>query len=471
MITFQLEPGSFRDRTSRVFYSENSVFRALNEEALKEWESLSSTKFFSRFMAEKKIVQTEQVEPAWEFDSAIAEKWTAFLKHQTIPFISYPYEWSFGMLKDVALLQTELLLAALDEGMILKDSSAFNFQWIGTNPVFIDIPSFMKLNAGEPWIGYRQFCQMFLYPLMLQAYKDIPFQPLFRGNIDGLEPEYFNRLMSLRDLLCPGVFTHVYLHAKAQMKYANSQKDIKKLLFDNGLNMEMIRNNVKSLRKLILNLKWKQSRSQWSHYVKEHSYTDSDHEMKKSFVRDIVTSRKWNLVWDVGCNTGTFSRIAGENAQYVVAMDSDHLAIEYLYLELKREGNFNVLPLVCNIADPSPNLGWGGLERKSLPERGKPDLTLCLALIHHLVIGANIPVKEFIDWLVSLGTSVIIEFITKEDPMVKRLLCNKQDNYTDYDIGYFENYLSNNFDVDRRKVLSSGTRILYFAQNKKGGMV
>jgi hypothetical protein len=145
-------------------------------------------------------------------------------------------------------------------------------------------------------------------------------------------------------------------------------------------------------------------------------------------------------------------------------MDTDHLAIERFYLELKAEGNTSILPLIGNVANPSPNLGWKGLERKSLPERGKPDLMLCLALIHHLVISANIPLKEVINWFASIGTSLVIEFVTKEDPMVKTLLRNKEDNYTDYELEYFERCLFEAFDVTKRKILKSGTRILYFAQ-------
>jgi hypothetical protein len=124
------------------------------------------------------------------------------------------------------------------------------------------------------------------------------------------------------------------------------------------------------------------------------------------------------------------------------------------------------LPLIGNIADPSPNMGWRGLERKTLQERGKPDLTLCLALIHHIVITANIPLKEFIDWLASLGTSLVIEFVTKEDPMVKKLLKNKEDNYTDYEVGYFENCLAESFHLLKTERMKSGNRILYFAESR-----
>jgi 2-polyprenyl-3-methyl-5-hydroxy-6-metoxy-1,4-benzoquinol methylase len=417
-------------------------------------------------MAEGKLVHTERIDPTGELTSALPGDWAAVLKHQIIPFVSYPYEWSFGMLKDAALLMLELLLVALDEDMILKDSSAFNVQWKGAKPIFIDLPSFERLTLGEPWVGYRQFCQMFLYPLFLLAYKNVSFQPWLRGSIDGIEPEHCNNLMSVRDLLRPGVFMHVYLQTKAQAKYAQTQKDTKGDLRAAGFNKALIKANVSRLDKIIRGLTWKRAGSQWSDYANDNSYTGTDREIKMGFVREMVLSRPWNLVWDLGCNIGVFSRIAAENARYVVAMDADQLSIERFYQALKAEGNTSILPLVSNLADASPNLGWRGLERKSLTERGKPDLTLCLALIHHVVISANIPLKEFIDWLASLGTSLVIEFVTKEDPMVKTLLRNKQDNYADYEIKYFEQCLDRVFEVAQRKMLASGTRILYFAHAK-----
>lgn len=464
MTTLQSEPGSFRDRTSKVFYHGGAVLRGLSDKALEDWEYLSSRTFFQRLMAEGKVVQTEQIENTGQIGLALGGAWAAVLKHEIIPFISYPYEWSFGMLKDAALLQLELQLAALDEGMILKDSSAFNFQWLGTCPVFIDIPSFERLAPGEPWVGYRQFCQMFLYPLFLQAYKDVPFQPWLRGSIDGIEPEHCSRLMSTRDLLRRGVFMHTYLQAKLQAKYGATQQNIKERMSTAGFNKELIKSNVKRLNKIVRGLSWMPAKSEWADYATNNSYIDIDCDMKAAFVRDLVASRPWNLVWDLGCNTGTFSRVAAENACYVVAMDADHLAIERFYLELKAEGNTSILPLIINLADPSPDLGWKGLERKALSKRGKPNLTLCLALIHHIVISANIPLKEFIDWLAGLGTSLVIEFITKQDPMVKMLLRNKEDIYTDYEIDYFEQCLSKAFDVKKRELLTSGTRILYLAQ-------
>ena len=466
MVAPHFEPGSFRDRTSRVFYRDGAVLRGLNAHAAQEWEVLKTEPFFQQSMAEGKIVRTEQVIPTDASPSPRDGQWSILLKHQAIPFISYPYEWPFSMLQAAALLTLELQAAALNVDMTLKDATPFNVQWSGSQPVFIDIPSFERLRPGEPWVGYRQFCQLFLYPLFLQAYKDIPFQPWLRGSLEGIEPAQCAQLMSLRDMLRPGVLSHVILQAKAQASYAQTERNLKKDLRQAGFHKTLIQANVSRLRKLVAQLTWKQSQSTWSGYTEALPYTEREQHQKADFVRRITHSRRWNIVWDLGCNTGTFSRIAAENADYVLAMDIDTLVIERFYRELTRDRSPNILPLISNVADPAPNLGWRGLERKALVERGRPDLTLCLALLHHVVISAHIPLREFITWLASLGTALVIEFVTRDDPMVRTLLRHKADHYTDYDLEYFERCLADAFVIDRQETLESGTRRLYYARSK-----
>ncbi len=466
------EPGSFRDRTSRVFYQDGAVLRGLNPPAAQEWEVLKTKPFFRQSMGDGKIVHTEQmVESPDAAPSPHAERcdahWSVILKHQAIPFISYPYEWPFSMLRDAALLTLELQAAALDADMTLKDATPFNVQWSGSQPVFIDIPSFERLRPGEPWVGYRQFCQLFLYPLFLQAYKDLPFQPWLRGSLEGIEPAQCARLMSLRDLFRPGVLSHVVLQAKAQASYAQTERNLKKDLRQAGFHKALIQANVGRLRKLVAQLTWKQTRSTWSDYTEALPYTEREQYQKADFVRRITHSRRWNLVWDLGCNTGMFARIAADNADSVLAMDIDALAVDRLYGALKQEHSPNVLPLISNVADPAPNCGWRGQERKALVARGRPDLTLCLALLHHVVISAHIPLSEFVSWLASLGTALVIEFVTRDDPMVQTLLRHKADHYTDYDLEYFERCLADTFAIDKQETLESGTRRLYYARSKQ----
>ena len=461
----ELEPGSFRDPESRVFYGDGGVLRALSEEALADWRALAATSFFAEAVAAGKIVATDEDEdgavPADVLHGGVA----GVLRHELIPFVSYPYEWPFGMLKDAALLQLELLEAALGEGMILKDSTPYNVQWRGAQPVFVDVGSFERLREGEPWAGYRQFCMLFLYPLLLQAYKNLPFQPWLRGSINGISPEHCRNAMSLRDLLRPGVFTHVHLHSRLERRHAARERDVKDELRRAGFRKELIVANVKRLRRVVEKLEWTPPVSTWSEYTATTSYTEEDAERKARFVEGAVRSSPWGLVWDLGCNDGRHSRIAAEAASYIVAVDADAAVVERLYRTLRAEGHTKILPLTLDVADPSPGLGWRCLERRPLAERGTPDLTLALALVHHVAIAANVPLADFLEWLRTLDTSLVIEFPTQDDAMVERLLRAKRPGtHRDYNREWFERCLTDRFDVRRSEELAGGRRVLYFAR-------
>jgi hypothetical protein len=387
-------------------------------------------------------------------------RYAAVLRHERVPVVSYPYEWTFGMLRDAALLQLDLLLDALDEDLTLKDASPYNVQWLGARPVFVDVGSFERLREGEPWAGYRQFCTLYLYPLMLQAWKGVPFQPWLRGSLDGIEPAEMRALLSLRDRIRRGVLGHVVLHSRMERRYGDRKRDVKRELRSAGFHKGLIRANVEGLRKLVRRLEWEPGRSTWSGYGEENPYSEADAAAKESFVRAAAEARRWALAWDLGCNDGRYTRVAAESCDYVVAVDADAAVVELLYRVLREEGSRTILPLAMDVADPSPNLGWRGLERRALEERGRPQLVLCLALVHHLAISANVPLESFLDWLAGLGCSLVVEFPTREDPMVQRLLAGKgPDANPDYGTDAFERH----WRVERREVLPSGTRILYGA--------
>ena len=376
--------------------------------------------------------------------------------------VSYPYEWPFGMLRDAALLELDLLLGALDEGLVLKDASPYNVQWRGSKPVFVDIGSFERLREGEPWAGYRQFCTLVLYPLMLQAYKNVPFQPWLRGSLEGIEPAQMRALMGFRDRFRRGVLTNVALHARLEGRYAD--REVKSDLKKAGFHTDLVRANARKLRKLVERLRWEPGRTAWSGYGEANPYDDADAAAKEAFVRESAGLRRRRLLWDVGCNDGRYTRIAAAEADYTVAVDADAAVVEALYRALRAEGSETILPLIGNVADPSPGLGWRGQERRPLPERGRPDLTLCLALVHHVSLSGNVPVRAFLDWLADLGTEVVIEFPTRDDPMVRRLLDRKGPGANpDYETDAFERALEERWRVERREALPSGTRILYRA--------
>jgi hypothetical protein len=175
----------------------------------------------------------------------------------------------------------------------------------------------------------------------------------------------------------------------------------------------------------------------------------------------VAAQRRRRLVWDLGANIGQFARIAATNADYVVALEKDPLCVERLYQELARERNNRILPLVLDLADPSVNRGWRGIERRAITNRAQPDLTLCLALIHHLVIGANVPLRDLVHWLAGLRCEVVIEFVARDDPMAQRMLRRKEDPYPEYCEANFERCLAEHFETLARQQLASGVRTLY----------
>jgi SAM-dependent methyltransferase len=424
---------------------------------------------FAELIDEGKVIGTR--EAAGESDAVPADALysgvAAVLEHDRIPVVSYPYEWTFGMLRDAALLQLELVRRAIGAGLILKDSSPYNVQFVGPQPTFVDVGSFEQLREGEAWAGYRQFCMLFLYPLLLHAWKGVPFQPWLRGSIDGITPSEFRALLSRRDLVRRGAMTHVALHAGLDRRHQGTSRDVKKELKAAGFHKELIVANVKKLEKTISKLEPDESSSTWSGYELTTTYSSEDAERKAAFVREAVGEEQPGLVWDLGCNEGHHARIAAEVADYVVAVDADALVVDRLYAALRSEGSKTILPLTMNLVDPSPALGWRGLERRPFPERGSPDLVFCLALIHHVSIGGNVPVKEFLDWLRGLEAAVVIEFPMPEDPMVAQLLARKRaHDHPDYRQDWFEQCLRERFDVVRSETLSSGTRALHHVRPK-----
>lgn len=398
-----------------------------------------------------------------------AERWKGALEHRLLPWISYPYEWSFGMLRDAALLQLELLHEALEAGFSLKDASPYNIQWLGVQPCFIDVGSFEPWKEGDVWVGYRQFCQLFLFPLWLRAYKDFPFQGLLRSNLQGISPAEIIALMSWRDRLRPGVMIHGWLQARMIRRFAHTHRDVQGELRSTGFKREMIQANVARLRRQVERLRWRAGGSPWADYAEECSYAEQERREKEGFVDGVLERRRWRSVWDLGCNTGAFSEIAARHADLVVALDGDELAIERFYQKLRQRGSGTIVPLVMDLSQPSPALGWRGRERAALDQRGqqsqgKPEAILCLALVHHLAITASIPLAEILEWLRDLRGELIIEFPHREDPMVQTLLRPKIEPHDAYHRQSFESQLEQRFEIAETKTLTGGTRTLYHAR-------
>ena len=460
------DPGSFRDPSSTVFYAGGDVLRGLDTEAAADWAALEKAPFFANAVASGRIVPTEAL------DAAAAKKvtpkgtdWPVVLKHERVPFVTYPYEWTFSQLQDAALLHLDLLSEALDAGLSMKDGYAYNVQWRGSRPTFIDVPSFER-GTGGPWPGYRQFCRTFLFPLMLTAHKDVSFRPFLRGQVDGIEPKQMRNIMSSPlDVMKGGVLRNVLLHSAVDSRARAGNKGSREVgeeLKQAGFSTEITKAAAKSLRKLVAGMKWNVGETIWKDYRQQNSYSDEDTATKQTFVDSALSGQDLGLVWDLGANDGAYSRIAARHADYVVAADFDEGAIDPLYRALRAENDTKILPVVLDLVDPSPGIGWRNTERPAFFDRAQPDVVLMLALIHHLAITANVPLPQIVDWMASFGARIVVEFVHTDDVQTKRLLANKPEGlFPGYRVDVFERLLAERFTIEKQESLPSGTRTLY----------
>ena len=456
----RVNAGSFRDRDGRVYQYQGRIFRGLSEAALQCFRQLQEKPFYTKLLESGKVVGSRELTAQQNpLPDDLRQQWAGFLEHDPVPVISYPYEWTFSMLRAAASLQLHLVERAISNGFTLKDATPYNIQFVDRKPVFIDIPSFEPLKEGEPWSGYRQFCEMFLFPLMLQAYKGNNFQPFMRAAIGGVDVQTAAALFGFRDRFRKGVFSHVWLQSKLDRRFGGSSENVRSNLKSAGFNRELILVNVRKMQKLVKKLEWKAVGSEWGDYTEFHNYSEDDHALKENFIREAISTETPQTVWDIGCNTGQFSRIAASGCSQVLSMDIDHVAVERLFLN--PETPANILTLVQNVADPSPNWGWRNRERSDLQTRAQPDLVLCLALIHHVVITANIPLAEFIDWLAGLTDKLVIEYVSRKDDKVQTLLRNKEDKYKDYSRESIESNLKRHFDIRAQQDVNNGNRCLY----------
>ncbi|WP_012182442.1 class I SAM-dependent methyltransferase [Salinispora arenicola] len=454
------EPASFRDPANRVFHHGDEVLRGLDERAAAEWRALAGSDFFAALVAAGKVCDTVETSPA-------PPGWSAVLRHERIPFVSHPYEWSHAMLRDAALLHLDILRAALPAGFTTKDGSAYNLQWRGVEPVFVDIGSFTPVRDGEPWAGYRQFCQTLLYPLLLGAHLGLDFRPWLRAQVDGIEADQMRRMFTGRRRFRPGVPTHVHLHDAMQRRNARaSTAEVRGQLRDAGYSRDLAVATIRGLQRLVRRLDRPPPASHWIDYRRTCGYTTEDRAAKECFVDAALTAGpRTRLALDLGANDGRYARLAARHAEQVVAVEQDPGVVDRLYRDLRAEGTQRILPLVMDLADPSPGGGWRGVERASFTNRARADVVLALAVVHHLAIGRNVPLPEVVAWLAGFGrsgTRLVVEFVHPEDPMSRRLLANKPENiFPGYRRDEFERLLATHGHVEERFHLPSGSRTLY----------
>ena len=454
-------PSSFRDPSGFLFTQNNRFYRQVNTVYRPHYEALMSSGLYETLVSQGLLVSHQEAERGL----ALTDKAYCVIEPEKIPFISYPYEWSFGQLKDAALATLKILRIAFEHGMVLKDASGFNIQFHRGKPILIDTLSFELYTAGRPWAAYRQFCQHFLAPLAMMSRCDIRLRRLLRTNIDGIPLDLASRLLPVRSWVSPTLLMHIHLHAKSQQRYADSalnpkqQRPISRFAFL-GL--------IDSLKTAVRKLDWRPAGTVWGDYYNETNYSDAAMEAKKKIVAGFLARIRPQTTWDLGANTGVFSRLAAEAGSRVVALDIDAAAVEQNYRWVKQTHAENILPLLLDICNPSPALGWAHEERMSLRQRGPADAILALALIHHLALSNNLPLPRIAQFLASLSPWLIVEFIPKEDSQARRLLSARYDIFPNYTQEQFEKAFCRRYQILERIPVADTLRTLYLMKRNDG---
>ena len=454
--------GSFRDPEGFLFSQKGEIFRQINETGKENFEQLMQSGLY-QLLADKGLLIAHKEVKRKAVDPRRAHK---VIKPVALPFISYPYEWSFSELKDAALLTLDIQKEAIGMGMSLKDASAFNVQFDLENgrPVFIDTLSFENFFEARPWAAYRQFCQHFLAPLALASFRDIRLSQLLRANIDGIPLDLAAKLLPRKAFLRLGLYTHLWLHSKAQSRYSDAEVQTEK--FTTRMTKTQHLGLLDSLRRTTASLSWQAKGTEWGTYYQQTNYEKDAFEAKKKLVRGYLDIADPKTVWDMGANNGVFSRIASENGRATIAFDVDAAAVEQNYLQMKAQQESNLLPLVLDLTNPSPSLGWNNQERLSLPERGSPDLVMALALIHHLAISNNLPLAYIAEYFSQLSEWLIIEFVPKSDSQVKKLLVSRKDIFPNYTFAGFQESFTPFFSTQKVEGIKNTERKLILLRRK-----
>jgi ribosomal protein L11 methylase PrmA len=445
-------PSSFRDPSGFVFLRDGLIYRQVNRSYQEEFDHFEASGLCDQLTDDGLLLRHEHV----GIEHSVTDEAYRVLRPEQLPFISYPYEWCFSQLKDAALLTLELQKRAFEHGMSLKDCSAYNIQFIACRPVFIDTLSFELYREGEPWVAYRQFCQHFLAPLALASKVDVRLQQLLRTYLDGVPLDLTSRLLPRRTRANFGLLSHIHLHAKAQKRYAHrrvasTERRVGRMAFL-GL--------VDSLRSTTEKLKWQPGGTEWHDYYEIAHYSDTAFEHKKQLVAEMLDRLPETPaeVWDLGANTGVFSRLASSRGIRTVSFDIDPAAVEQNYAD--NEPDPNILPLILDLTNPSPGIGWENRERMSLLERGPADVVLALALIHHLAISNNLPLGKIARFFSRVCRTLIIEFVPKDDPQVQKLLASRKDIFASYNQQNLEHEFSAFFEIHQRAPIEGTDRTL-----------
>lgn len=452
-------PGSFRDPNGFLFLDNGELYRQINQDYQADYQALNESGLYEKLIAKGLLI------PHTESNTAphVSDGAYKVVKPEVVPFISYPYEWSFSQLQDAALTTLQIQHIAIEHGMTLKDASAYNIQFHHGKPVFIDTLSFEKWMDGSPWTAYRQFCQHFLNPLALMSYTDVRLSQLLRVFIDGVPMDLASRLLPKRTRMQWSLLAHVHIHASTQRRYASKGESGSK---KPKISKTGLLGLIGSLEKAVKRLTWNPKGTEWADYYECTNYSETALSRKREIVAEFLDVLKPNSVWDMGANLGLFSRVAAEKGIPVLSFDIDPAAVEKNYRYCRSNNEPEILPLVMDLTNPSAAIGWSHTERMSLEQRGPADAVLALALIHHLAISNNVPLDHVAKHFFGIGKSLVIEFVPKEDSQVRHLLATREDVFPGYHQQGFERAFGRYFEIIESRPVSESARFLYCMKRK-----
>ena len=458
--------GSFRDPSGRVYSDGTVIHRTIQKCYASQWEAVRRTGFLESAVARGVLVPFKEVASS----PLGADAWKV-IESPLLPFISYPYEWSFGQLKDAALHTLDVQDEALKHGLVLRDATAYNIQFQGVCPLFIDLLSFDTWDKSKPWQAYLQFCKHFLAPLALMAKCSTLCGKILASWIDGIPLDLAATLLPWSTRFTPSLAIHIHLHARMQAKYSDPRAAAQKISSIN-LSEKTIPNLIASLRQSIESLHLPQSLStEWGDYYTDTNYSETAANDKMQYLRNVATSLSSNhvLAVDLGANRAVYSEFLAETFTYVIALDIDYLAVEHSYQGLKKKNSKNVLPLVVDLCNPSPGIGWNNEERLTLNKRCQADYLSALALVHHLAFTGGIPLDRiaaaFADLTAPCGLHVL-EFVPHEDSQVQRLLAARNDVTVEYSMDACLKAFGVYFDLVERHNITDSKRTLLVWRKK-----
>lgn len=442
-----------------MFVRDGRLLRQVNHVYRDHYDRLASSGLYAALADSGRLIPHTEVAPEW----ACTTDAYKVLAPEVVPFISYPYEWCFSQLKDAALTTLRIQRIALEHGMTLKDASAYNIQFRAGKPILIDSLSFETYEDGRPWVAYRQFCQHFLAPLALMSRVDIRLGQLLRVYLDGIPVTLASSLLPYSTYARFGLLLHLHLHARSERRFSGKAFDAR----GRAISRRALLGLLDSLEGAVAGLAWDPRGTVWANYYAETNYSEAAAAQKQRIVGEFLDATRPATLCDLGANTGVFSRVASRRGIRTVSLDFDPAAVERNYLECVSEGETLLLPLLVDVTNPSPGIGWENRERTPILDRLRVDALLALALVHHLAISNNLPLPMIAASCARLADTVIVEFVPKDDSQTQRLLAARGHDVPDYTRERFEAAFGAQFAIERSVAIEQTERRLYLMRRRE----